>query len=151
VTNVCTICKHPARLKIDIALLRGESCPVIATRFKVSVQALQRHKRNGHILRRLQQANELLDQEKAVDLVKEARRILSEMQTIVYMAEVSCSYRTAIEGLRAQLEVLKTMGLESQTSRTSDIVPEILELAETIRKGGETCGPPNREASSDDQ
>ena len=118
-TNVCSICVHPSRLEIDIALLRGEPYPVIAERYEVSPQALGRHKRGGHILERLKVANKLLDREEALDLVREARRILGELQSIVYLAEARHSYRTSIEGLRAQLEVLKTLGLENQTAQSA--------------------------------
>ncbi len=50
----CTICHHPQRTEIDLALAGERSSPrEIADRFKVSRHALNRHKNGRHVLRAL--------------------------------------------------------------------------------------------------
>src|SRR5688572_14901239 len=41
---VCSICVHPHVLYMDEALVRGASCPQVASRYGVSVHALRRHR-----------------------------------------------------------------------------------------------------------
>jgi len=45
----CTICNHPQRVEIDKALISGATYREIAQRFGVSLDALYRHRKNGHI------------------------------------------------------------------------------------------------------
>ena len=51
----CTICQHPKRIEIDLAL-SGEKFTIrsIATRFDESHHALERHKKGDHIYRGLE-------------------------------------------------------------------------------------------------
>ena len=45
----CTICNHSQRVEIDKALVAGATYREIAQRFGVSLDALYRHRKNGHI------------------------------------------------------------------------------------------------------
>ena len=110
----CSICCHNRRLEIELAILRGESYPSIAQRYAVSADSVGRHKRNGHIAERLIIANWLADQDESFDLFREARALLGELKYYTYLAEASRSWRTAIEGCRAQLDVLRALGLEKE-------------------------------------
>ena len=50
----CTICRHPRRSEIDLALVGDKSgFQAIADRFGVSYHALQRHKNGNHVHRAL--------------------------------------------------------------------------------------------------
>ena len=42
----CSICSSPDRLKIDKALISGQTVPSLARQFNVSEQPLRRHKAN---------------------------------------------------------------------------------------------------------
>jgi hypothetical protein len=57
VPRVCTICVHPERLDIEAALVAGEPCPAIAALYRVSEDALLRHKQN-HLPAHLAKAQE---------------------------------------------------------------------------------------------
>ena len=46
--TACTICQHPKRAQIEIALTYGIGAPAIAQRFGVSKDALHRH-RSKHL------------------------------------------------------------------------------------------------------
>jgi hypothetical protein len=46
VARICTICHHHRRDSMDKALLRGEKLKATASRYRVSEDALGRHKRH---------------------------------------------------------------------------------------------------------
>lgn len=58
----CTICVHPERYSIELALLHRVPMRVIASRFRVSEDAVWRHSKHGHIAKGMREAKDRQDQ-----------------------------------------------------------------------------------------
>ena len=48
----CSICRHPERKAMEMALMEGTNCRILARRYEVSKSALSRH-RTEHLTREL--------------------------------------------------------------------------------------------------
>ena len=57
----CSICIHTKRTDIEEALLKGDSYRLLSTDYDCSEQAIKRHVKNGHVSKRLSQAQESKD------------------------------------------------------------------------------------------
>jgi hypothetical protein len=69
----CTICKHPKRTAMDKAIVSGQSCREISASFRVSEDALQRHK--GHLGKAIVKAAEAREEAGALDVLQQLRAI----------------------------------------------------------------------------
>lgn len=78
--RACTICQHPERQAIDAALVGGESAAKIAAKYRVSDDAVTRHR--AHIPAKLAQAQEAQETAEAVDLMAELRRSLTRVNLL---------------------------------------------------------------------
>ena len=95
----CTVCDHPERGAIDKALVAGKSAAEISALFRVSPDAVQRHKDN-HLPARLVKAEEAREVAQADDLLAEARALRKKAYAILLKAEQSGDLRTALLGVR---------------------------------------------------
>jgi hypothetical protein len=108
VPRPCSVCTHDRRPDIDRALVAGaESAPQIAAKYRVSPDAVLRHK--GHIPRRLVTAQDAQDVARADDLLGQVRTLQERALGLLDKAEEAGDYRTALAGIgqaRACLELL---------------------------------------------
>ena len=51
----CTVCTHPSRHEIDVAIARGDSYQMISNRYQISWQSIRRHA-NAHLPKTVQSA-----------------------------------------------------------------------------------------------
>ncbi len=70
----CTICQHPQREALDRALVGGAALSETAALFRVSSDAVSRHKAN-HLPAKLVLAQEAEDVREALDVVKQLKAI----------------------------------------------------------------------------
>jgi hypothetical protein len=79
----CTICADKARKKIDAALVKeGATIRGIAATFRVSEDALSRHVKNGHVLKRIAKAQAAQDVLEADNLLREIQEIQQHQKII---------------------------------------------------------------------
>lgn len=70
----CTICEHPKRKEIDLAIVReGSVLRTIAHQFDLSESALKRHVKKGHIADKIQKAAHAHEAADADDLLAEVQ------------------------------------------------------------------------------
>lgn len=79
--RTCTICNHPQRDAIDLALLAGEAYRHIAARFDTSTASLQRHK--DHLPGQLAKAHEAAEVVKAGTLLDRLKELNSDTREIL--------------------------------------------------------------------
>lgn len=97
--RVCTICIHPEKTSIDSALVSGLAISAIAALFRVSDDALSRHKSN-HIPAKLALAREASEVALADKLLDEVRSLQARTLNILDKAEDSGDLRTALGAIR---------------------------------------------------
>jgi hypothetical protein len=105
--RVCTICTHDQRLAIDRALVEGESAPRIAAKYRVSDDAITRHR--AHIPAKLAQAQDAEEAAQADDLLRHVRALRGKSYALLQKAETAGDLKTALLGIRearACLELL---------------------------------------------
>jgi hypothetical protein len=78
--RVCTICTHPERAAIDQALVGGESAPRIAAKYRVSEDAVTRHR--AHIPAHLAKAHDAEQAAEAVDIMAELKRSMARVNLL---------------------------------------------------------------------
>jgi hypothetical protein len=132
----CSICTHDRRPEIDRALVAGaESAPQMAAKYRVSPDAVLRHK--GHIPRRLVTAQDAQDVADADDLLGQVRTLQERAVTLLDKAERAGDYRTALAGIgqaRGCLELLaKLLGeLDERPVVNLLVAPEWLLVRSTL-------------------
>ena len=72
--RTCTVCSHPDRPAVDTALIAGEPYRDIARRFRVSKDAVARHK-DEHLPAGMVKAQEVTDVRHAIDVVQQLKAI----------------------------------------------------------------------------
>ena len=132
----CSICSHECLEEIDRALVRSIALSEIAALFRVSDDALSRHKAN-HLPATLVKAREAQEVAQADDLLEEVRSLQSRALTILNTAEGVGDLRTALGAIRearGNLELLaKLVGqLDERPQMHLHLSPEWLELRTTI-------------------
>jgi hypothetical protein len=78
--RVCTICSHSERQAIDRALVAGESVSKIAALFRVSADAVARHR--AHIPAQLAKAQAAQETADAIDIMAELKRSLGRVNLL---------------------------------------------------------------------
>jgi transposase-like protein len=118
----CTICADKARKKIDAALVKeGATIRGIASTFGVSEDALSRHVKNGHVLKRIAKAQKAQDILEADNLLKEIQEIQGHQKTIFQEARDRIieteegrikkpDNKLALEALRDQSKIIELKG-----------------------------------------
>ena len=104
----CSICHHECLEEINRALVEGVAFPALVAKYRVSKDALSRHKAN-HLPATLAKAQEAQEVAQADDLLNQVRSLQSRTLTILEAVEASGEYRTALAAIgeaRRNLELL---------------------------------------------
>ncbi len=131
----CTICTHPERDAIDAALIAQQSLRDIARQYRVSKDALARHRE--HLAGALVQAKEVEDVTHADDLLAQVRDLQSRALAILDTAEGAGDLKTALAAIREArgcIELFGRLAGELQEGATVNIVlsPEWTRLRAVI-------------------
>ncbi len=105
--RVCTICAHDQRPAIDGALVGGEALRGIARTFRVSDDALARHKAD-HLPTALVKAQEAEDVGHAIDIVKQLKLINQATLSVLKEARDRGNHDTqlkAVDRVQKQIEL----------------------------------------------
>lgn len=134
----CSICTHERLESIDRALVAGTALSEIAALFRVSDDALSRHKVN-HLPALLTKAREAEEVAKADDLLGQVRELQERTFVLLEAAEESGERRTALAGVgeaRRNLELLAklTGELQERSGTTVNVLvsPQWIELRAVI-------------------
>ena len=132
----CSICHHQGLEGINRALVEGIAFPVLVAKYRVSKDALSRHKAN-HLPATLVKAQEAREVARADDLLDEVRSLQARALTILDRAERVGDLRTALRAIkeaRGNLELLaKLMGqIDERPQVLLHLSQEWLELRATI-------------------
>jgi hypothetical protein len=103
----CTVCDHSEREAIDRALAGGEALTAIAAEFRVSQDALGRHKA-GHLAAAIQEAARADEEARSLDLLGEVKRLYRRAVGILDAA--GKEPRTALGAIREARESLALLG-----------------------------------------
>jgi len=96
----CSVCQHPDRQAVDVAIVAGESAARITAKFReISDDAVLRHGAS-HLPARLAQAREAAEAAQADDLLKEVRALRAKAYSLLLQAERQGDIRTALAGIR---------------------------------------------------
>lgn len=97
--QVCTVCKHPDRAKIDAEIVGGTGNLTIAKRYHLSKDAVRRHG-EGHLPARLAMAAEAVEVASADALLGQLERLRGDAERIKRKAERGRDFKTALAGVR---------------------------------------------------
>ena len=132
----CSVCGHPARQAIDKALVADTAFPALAALYRVSEDALGRHKAN-HLPATLARAQDAAEAAHADDLLGQVRNLRDKALGILKTAEDAGQLTVALAAIRearATLELLAEM--EGEINRQPVInllvMPEWLALRARI-------------------
>lgn len=109
----CSICINEKRDEIEAAIVRGESYRLIALEYRVSLDAVSRHKNKGHI----EVGGEIVEVHKA-EVVERAEGVWNEIE--FWSNEIKAVYRQAKERHESTVQLnaieksLKLIALTSQ-------------------------------------
>jgi len=134
--RVCTICNHTDRQPIESALLKGDPLRGISALYRVSEDALARH-RDKHLPEKLAQATQAAVLADANNLLDQVRNLQSRALTILSQAEQAGDLRTALQAIRearGNLELLARLVGELQDNQTVNLLvsPDWLQLRNLI-------------------
>lgn len=132
----CTVCSHPEKEAIDEALVGGAAFPALAALYRVSDDALGRHKAN-HLPAKLVMAEQAAEVAEADDLLDQVKGLQGRAYGILDKAEGAGDLRTALGAIRearGNLELLaKLLGeLDERPVLNVLISPEWIELRAVI-------------------
>ena len=97
--QVCTVCAHPERRAIDVAVVSGTPNRRIASRYGVSEAAVRRHVAS-HLPAALARARDAAEQALAGDLLAQVRALQARALAILDVADSTGDQRTALAALR---------------------------------------------------
>lgn len=131
----CTICTHPTRAAIDQALVGGESAPKLAAKYRVSDDALTRHR--AHIPPALAKAQGVAETRQALDVVVQLRAINAATLAILKAARDADDHKLAllaIDRVQRQIELqARLLGeLDDRPQINILVNPQWIELRATI-------------------
>ena len=134
--RTCTVCGHPEREALDLALVRRVPYRTIAALYGVSKTAAIRHA-SEHLPELLVEGYKAAEAARADDLLAELRRIADNLERLADKAEEEGDYRTAIAGNAALLKRTELLARVRQVIQESNTVnlhlsPEWLELRAVI-------------------
>src|SRR5215218_8336870 len=134
--RTCTVCHHECLEEINRALVEGTAFPVLVAKYRISKDALSRHKAN-HLPATLVKAQEAQEVARADDLLDEVRSLQARTLTILDRAERVGDLRTALRAIkeaRGNLELLaKLVGqIDERPQVHLHLSQEWLELRATI-------------------
>ena len=136
--RICSICTNADRGEIDSLLVGGTALSEIAALFRVSDDALSRHKAN-HLSAALLKAREVEEVANADGLLGQVRDLQQRTLTLLEAAENSGERRVALAGVgeaRRNLALLArlTGELEERSATTVNVLvsPQWIELRAVI-------------------
>jgi len=134
--RTCTVCAHPEREAIDEALVGGSALSELAAIYRVSDDALGRHKAN-HLPATLLKAHEAGEIAHADNLLTRLDELTDEAHRIGSKAEREGDYRTALSGVRELVRIVelqaKLIGeLDERPVLNLHLQPEWIELRAVI-------------------
>ncbi len=106
--RICTICTNPDRQEIDRQLVEGAAFPAIAALFRVSTDALGRHKAN-HIPAQLVEAQTAEAASQADELLTKIACLDADAQSIFDQAKRQGDFKTALSALRERARVTELL------------------------------------------
>ena len=113
----CSICQHPARTAIDKALVEGAAFSKVAAKYRVSEDALGRHKA-AHVPAKLAKAEEAKAVDLADDLLAQVKQLRNKAIAILIKAEDAGDLRTALLGIREARACVELLGeMEGELNR----------------------------------
>ena len=132
----CTVCTHEQRAAIEQAIAAGTSAQKISALFRVSPDAIQRHK-TEHVAETLRKAQESADTERALDVVQQLRAINGASLQILQAACQSGDPATALKAvdrIHRQIELqAKLLGeLDERPQVNLMVSPEWLAVRSTL-------------------
>ena len=130
--RTCTVCTHPERTAIDKALATGTAFPALAAKYRVSEDAIGRHKA-AHLPAKLAKAHAAKETALADDLLGQVKQLRNKAISILMLAEQAGDLRTALLGIRearACVELLAEMEGELKRNPIVNILiaPEWIEV-----------------------
>lgn len=121
--RTCTVCAHPNRETVDRALVEGVSFPTLVAEYRVSKDALSRHRAN-HLPATLAKSQDAQEVAEADDLLAQVQNLQSRTLSILEAAESTSQHRTALSAIRearSNLELLAKLVGELDDSPTVNI------------------------------
>jgi len=133
----CSICTHEKKQEIDQALIEGHSFRIISHEYNVSVNALGRHKRNGHISDKLIKAEEIREVVEADGLIEKLRYLQKETLLILQEAKDSKQNTVALYAIGRATNLLELQAklagrIEAEKHLHLHVNPEWIELRTRI-------------------
>ena len=102
----CTVCTHPDRPAIDLALVNGVSGNAVAAKYRVSEDAVVRHCGN-HLPAALAQGQAAAEMARADDLLGQLQRLQADARRIGGKAEDVGDLKTALMGVRELVRIVE--------------------------------------------
>ncbi len=96
--RVCTVCAHGERAAIEQEIAVGTSAQKISALFRVSPDAVQRHKAE-HLRPTLIETRHAADDERALDVIKQLRAINGASLRILHEAQQGQDPQTALKAV----------------------------------------------------
>ncbi len=132
--RTCTICRHPERQEIEIALLKGEAYRTIADRTGTRKTSLLRHRRE-HLPAKLARAAEGKDTMEGHELLDRLDALVRETQAILHEARGSKDNELALKAIaraEGQIELQARLLGQLRDTRLSVHVAFSPEAAERV-------------------
>lgn len=119
--RTCTICTHPDRQDIDLAVVSGQSHQDISASFRVSHDAVQRHSSN-HIGVGLKKAAQRRTDLRADDLLAAMVSVADEAREAHGRAKEDGNDRLALSALREVRETIKAIALMTPAPEDEEVL-----------------------------
>jgi len=134
--RICTICAHDDRKAIEREIVAGTSAQKISALFRVSEDAVQRHKAE-HLPPKLVEARKATDDAQALDVITQLRTINGASLQILYNARQAQDPQTAlkaIDRIQRQVELqAKLLGQLDERPQVNVLVsPEWTQVRTTL-------------------
>lgn len=133
----CAVCRHPDRVAIDEALLRGEPVRAIAARFGTSKSTVHDHFKNVHVSKVLAKAADAAAVADGGALLAKVQEVEGEVRRLATKAERGGDVRGALTGQRELVRILELLGrlsgeLRSRTEINLVVSPQWQEVQRKI-------------------
>ncbi|WP_085440442.1 hypothetical protein [Magnetofaba australis] len=105
----CTVCAHRKLNAIDEALVAGESMAGLAKRYKLSRDALRRH-RDSHLPEVMVKSEEAQQTARGDSLIDQLKALQTRAHNIAMKAEKEGDLRAALAGIRELVRIVELLG-----------------------------------------
>ena len=131
----CSICQHKKGRHINHELVRGTAIRGISRRFRVSEDALSRHK--THVGKALARAGEREKEKRGLDIAAEAEKVRQRLWKIEAEMQNEGDNRGRVVAVRAVLDCIHTVSDLASRAGMIDLrkIPSRLLLDEVQRRG----------------